>query len=190
MSPVPAARDPLLVLPPPRGMTRSLDLRTPVAIPIGCPATSVRYPLESSRIAGTQNVATSTLLLMPSRLLRSTSMHCKVNPYAFAWLPNHTRLLHLCRAVRSAPGTMSVCHAAICRNHGTSPFRSQSDAIMAALSLLPNRPEILKFPPESDGTHPDLMNVTCPCRNSLWLLNIGIVAKPDRHSKIPEKRHD
>ena len=117
MSPAPAARDPLLVLP---GMTRSLDFWTPVAIPIGCPATSVHYPLESSRIAGTQNVATSTPLLMPSGLLRSTSVHCKVNPYAFAWLPNRTHLLHLCRAVRSAPGTISVCHPATCRNPGTS----------------------------------------------------------------------
>jgi len=168
MSPAPAARDPLLVLPPPCSMTRSLDLWTPVAIPIGCPATSVCYPLESSRVAGTQNVATSTPLLMPSRLLRSTSMHCKVNPYTFAWLPNRTRLLYLCRAVRSAPGTMSVCHPVICRNPGTSPFHSQSDAIMALLSLLLNGPEILKFPSESDDTCPDPMDVTRPCQNGLW----------------------
>ena len=53
-------------------------------------------------------------------LLRSTSVHGKVNPYAFAWLPSRTRLLHRCRAVRSAPRTMSVCHPAICRNPGTS----------------------------------------------------------------------
>jgi len=117
MSPAPAARDPPLAF---CGMTCRLDLRTPVVIPIGCPATSVCYPLESSRIAGTQNVATSTLLLMPSRLLRSTSVHCKVSPYAFAWLPSCTRLLHLCRAVRSAPRTMLVCRPAICHNPGTS----------------------------------------------------------------------
>ena len=120
MSPAPAACDPLLVLPPPRNMTRSLDLRTPVAIPIGCPATSVRYPLESSRIAGTQNVTTSTPLLMPSGLLQSTSVHCKVNPYAFAWLPSRTCLLYLCRTVRSVPRTMSVCRPTICRKPGTS----------------------------------------------------------------------
>lgn len=117
MSPAPTARDPPLVF---RGMACGLDLRTPVVIPIGYPATSVCYPLESSRIAGTQNVATSTPLLMPSGLLRSTSVHGKVNPYAFAWLPSRTRLLHRCRAVRSAPRTMSVCHPAICRNPGTS----------------------------------------------------------------------
>jgi len=47
-------------------------------------------------------------------------------------------------------------------------FHSQSDAIMAPLSLLPNDPEILKFPSESDGTYPDPMDVTRPCRNGLW----------------------
>jgi len=47
-------------------------------------------------------------------------------------------------------------------------FCSQSDAIMALLSLLLNGPEILKFPSESDGTRPDLMDVTRPCRNGLW----------------------
>ena len=47
-------------------------------------------------------------------------------------------------------------------------FHSQRDAIMAPLSLLPNGPEILKFPSESNGTRPDPMDVTCPCRNGLW----------------------
>jgi len=46
-------------------------------------------------------------------------------------------------------------------------FHSQSDAIMAPLSLLPNGPEILKFPSESNGTCPDPMDVTRPCRNGL-----------------------
>jgi len=115
MSPAPTARDPPLVF---RGMTCGLDLWTPVVTPIGYPATSMCYPLESSRIAGTQNVATSTPLLMPSRLLQSTSVHCKVNPYTFTWLLNG--------------------------------------------------PEILKFPSESNGTRPDPMDVTHPCRNGLW----------------------
>ena len=152
MSPAPTARDPPLVF---RGMACGLDLRTPVVTPIGYPATSVCYPLESSRIAGTQNVATSTPLLMPSGLPRSTSVHGKVNPYAFAWLPSRTRLLHRCRAVRSAPRTMSVAiprSAATLdhlpfpegRHHGTafaSSERSRNSRVSLGVQRHPSRPD-------------------------------------------------
>jgi len=111
-APVHVPPDLLLVLP---SMTRSLDSRTPVAIPIGCPATFVHYPLKSSRIAGTQNVATSTPL--PRDPPWSTSVHWEVPGISHAFSSGSQPASGLSTIPRCDPRTWSPRHLLpLCRS--------------------------------------------------------------------------